>query len=57
VLGGNGTVRELIDGKPTGVLHVDAQRLYTVRASSKTADATLELRFSPGIQGYSFTFG
>ncbi len=57
VLGGHGTVRELIDGKPTGVLHVDAQRLYTVRASTKTADATLELRFSPGIQGYSFTFG
>ncbi len=57
VLGGRGTVHELIDGKPTGVLHVDAQRLYTVRASNKTADATLELRFSPGIQGYSFTFG
>jgi cytochrome c biogenesis protein CcdA/thiol-disulfide isomerase/thioredoxin len=57
VLGGRGTVRELVDGRPIGVLHVDAQRLYTVRASNRTTDATLELRFSPGIQGYSFTFG
>jgi thiol-disulfide isomerase/thioredoxin len=57
VLGGHGTVHALIDGKPTTTLKVDAQRLYTVRASTKAADATLELRFSPGIQGYSFTFG
>jgi cytochrome c biogenesis protein CcdA/thiol-disulfide isomerase/thioredoxin len=57
VLGGRGTVRAFVDGKPAGVLHVDAQRLYTVRSSKKTANATLELRFSPGIQGYSFTFG
>ncbi len=57
VLGGHGTVRALIDGKPARTLHVNAQRLYTVRASPNTADATLELQFSPGIQGYSFTFG
>ena len=35
----------------------DAQRLYTVRASKRTADATLELAFTPGVQAYSFTFG
>jgi thioredoxin family protein len=57
VLGGKGTVRALIDGKPTTVLHVDAQRLYTVRSSKTTEDATLELRFTPGLQAYSFTFG
>jgi cytochrome c biogenesis protein CcdA/thiol-disulfide isomerase/thioredoxin len=57
VLGGRGTVQALIDGSPTRTLHVDAQRLYTVRASNQTADATLELRFTPGIQAYSFTFG
>ena len=50
-------MQALIDGKPTRTLHVNAQRLYTVRASNQTADATLELRFTPGIQGYSFTFG
>ena len=57
VLGGHGTVRALVDGEPTRKLTVDAQRLYTVQTSSKTADATLELRFSPGIEAYSFTFG
>jgi cytochrome c biogenesis protein CcdA/thiol-disulfide isomerase/thioredoxin len=57
VLGGNGTVQKLIDGKPAGTIKVDAYRLYTVRASKKLIDATLELRFSPGVRGYSFTFG
>jgi hypothetical protein len=57
VLGGHGTVRAFVDGRPTTTLHVDAQRLYTVRTSKQTADATLELRFSRGIEGYSFTFG
>jgi cytochrome c biogenesis protein CcdA/thiol-disulfide isomerase/thioredoxin len=57
VLGGHGTVQALIDGKQARTLHVNAQRLYTVRASNETADATLELRFTPGIEGYSFTFG
>ena len=57
VLGGRGTVTSLIDGKPAGTLHVNAERLYTVRASRQVADAVLELRFSPGVQAYSFTFG
>jgi len=57
VLGGHGTVRASVDGRPTRTLRVDAYRLYTVRASSTVADATLELRFSPGVRGYSFTFG
>jgi cytochrome c biogenesis protein CcdA/thiol-disulfide isomerase/thioredoxin len=57
VLGGRGTVRAFVDGEPTRTLNVDAQRLYTVRASNQTADATLELRFTPGIEAYSFTFG
>jgi cytochrome c biogenesis protein CcdA/thiol-disulfide isomerase/thioredoxin len=57
VLGGHGTVQKLIDGKPTGTIDVDAYRLYTVRAGKKLLDATLELRFSPGVRGYSFTFG
>ena len=57
VLGGRGTVRASIDGKPAGTLHVDPYRLYTVRASHTSTDALLELRFSPGIRAYSFTFG
>jgi hypothetical protein len=36
---------------------VDAQRLYTVRASPHWEQGLLELRFSPGVEAYSFTFG
>ena len=58
VLGGKGTVQVLIDGKQTKTLRVDAEQLYTVRASNTlAAHALLELRFSPGVQAYSFTFG
>ncbi|MGZ4338678.1 MAG: cytochrome c biogenesis protein DipZ [Gaiellaceae bacterium] len=56
VMGGRGTVRAYVDGKPGRTLHVDAQRLYTVRAAKPSA-GLLELRFSPGVQAYSFTFG
>jgi thiol-disulfide isomerase/thioredoxin len=57
VLGGRGTVHALINGKPAGTIKVDAQRLYTVRTAKSSIDGLLELRFSPGIQAYSFTFG
>jgi len=57
VLGGHGTVKTLIDGKPAGTIHVNAERLYTVRSSKTPESALLELRFSRGIQAYSFTFG
>jgi thiol-disulfide isomerase/thioredoxin len=56
VMGGNGTVRALVDGKPVATLHVDAQRLYTAW-SGAYRDGLLELRFSPGVHAYSFTFG
>jgi cytochrome c biogenesis protein CcdA/thiol-disulfide isomerase/thioredoxin len=56
VAGGHGTVQSFVNGKPGRTLHVDAQRLYTVR-TGKPAAALLELRFSPGVQAYSFTFG
>jgi thiol-disulfide isomerase/thioredoxin len=57
VLGGHGAVRAFVDGRPLRTLTVDADRLYTVRAADRMADGTLELRFSPGVSGYSFTFG
>ena len=57
VLGGHGTVRATIDGKPAGTIHVNAERLYTVRSSTIDESGLLELSFSPGVQGYSFTFG
>jgi hypothetical protein len=36
---------------------VNGQRLYTVRSSPNWEQALLELRFSPGVEAYSFTFG
>ena len=56
VMGGHGTVRSYVDGKPGRTLRVDAERLYTVRTGRPT-QGLLELRFSPGVQAYSFTFG
>jgi hypothetical protein len=57
VLGGMGKVNVLIDGRPTTTVGVDGQRLYTLRNSKRFADALLELRFTPGLQAYAFTFG
>jgi cytochrome c biogenesis protein CcdA/thiol-disulfide isomerase/thioredoxin len=57
VLGGRGTVAATIDGKPAGTIDVNAQRLYTVRSSPDWEQGLLELRFSPGVEAYSFTFG
>ena len=57
VLGGRGTVRASIGGRVVKTITVTAQKLYTVRASKRTADATVDLAFTPGVQAYSFTFG
>jgi cytochrome c biogenesis protein CcdA/thiol-disulfide isomerase/thioredoxin len=57
VLGGTGTVRVLVDGKPAGSIRVTSDRLYTAFSAPKARDALLELRFSPGVNAYSFTFG
>jgi hypothetical protein len=57
VLGGRGTVQALVGGKPAGTIKVDAERLYTVRSTPTSTSGLLELRFSPGVQAYSFTFG
>ena len=57
VLGGRGTVRTLIDGKPARSLDVNKDRLYTVVAGTSASDGLLELRMSPGVNAYAFTFG
>jgi cytochrome c biogenesis protein CcdA/thiol-disulfide isomerase/thioredoxin len=58
VMGGHGTVQVRVNGRKTKTLHVNAERLYTVQSSNTLArNALLELRFTPGVQAYSFTFG
>jgi thiol-disulfide isomerase/thioredoxin len=57
VLGGKGTVRVLLDGKPIRKVRVDGSRLYTLLEQPSLREGLLELRFSPGVRGYAFTFG
>jgi cytochrome c biogenesis protein CcdA/thiol-disulfide isomerase/thioredoxin len=57
VLGGRGTVGVSVGGKPARTVRVDAYKLYTLRSSATLADSRLDLRFSPGVEAYAFTFG
>jgi len=57
VLGGNGTVRVLLDGRATRSVKVRGSRLYNLIELPRLRTGLLELRFSPGVAGYAFTFG
>jgi len=51
-------VKALVDGRPVRTIRVSgAPRLYTIARYPKLTRGLLELRFSPGIEGYAFTFG
>ena len=57
VLGGKGTLQVLVDGNPERTVRVTQDRLYMLVDATKARDALLELRFSPGVEAYAFTFG
>jgi cytochrome c biogenesis protein CcdA/thiol-disulfide isomerase/thioredoxin len=57
VLGGHGSVQVLVNGRAQRTVRVDGDRLYTLVESAHELDALLELRFTPGISAYAFTFG
>jgi cytochrome c biogenesis protein CcdA/thiol-disulfide isomerase/thioredoxin len=57
VLGGKGTVAVRLNGRQTRIVHVSGDRLYTLVAAQTLDDALLELRFTPGLNCYAFTFG
>jgi cytochrome c biogenesis protein CcdA/thiol-disulfide isomerase/thioredoxin len=57
VLGGGGRVELLVNGVRVKTVTVDSYRLYTLRNALLPENATLELRFTPGVQAYAFTFG
>jgi cytochrome c biogenesis protein CcdA/thiol-disulfide isomerase/thioredoxin len=57
VLGGRGTVKVKLDGKEAGTVSVAAERLYTLVSLPRPRNGLLELRFSPGLAAYAFTFG
>jgi cytochrome c biogenesis protein CcdA/thiol-disulfide isomerase/thioredoxin len=58
VLGGTGEVQVRVDGAPVRTVRVaGTPRLYTLVDEPRLAEGLLELRFTPGIDAYSFTFG
>ena len=57
VLGGTGTVQVLLNGKPLRSVQVTQDRLYTLLDQGHDRDGRLELRFTPGLSAYAFTFG
>jgi cytochrome c biogenesis protein CcdA/thiol-disulfide isomerase/thioredoxin len=58
VLGGTGHVDVLVDGKRASSVAVSgAPRLYTLERFTRIEHGLLELRFSPGLAAYAFTFG
>jgi cytochrome c biogenesis protein CcdA/thiol-disulfide isomerase/thioredoxin len=57
VLGGNGNVHVVLDGKEQRAVRVKGSRLYTLLSLPELREGLLELRFDPGVRGYAFTFG
>ncbi len=57
VLTGEGSVDVLVDGKHVRRVKVDGDRLYTLLGRSDPHQGVLELRVTPGVGAYTFTFG
>jgi cytochrome c biogenesis protein CcdA/thiol-disulfide isomerase/thioredoxin len=57
VLGGKGFVDVLLNGKTLRRVHVTEPQLYTLLDQGQDKDGRLELRFTPGLSAYAFTFG
>ncbi len=52
-----GTVEVLLDGKPVKTVTVKDDDLYRLTDLPTAGEHLLELRFSPGVEAYAFTFG
>jgi len=58
VLGGRGRLRVFVGGRPVKTVRVNGlSRLYTLLSYPRLSEGALELRFTPGISAYAFTFG
>jgi cytochrome c biogenesis protein CcdA/thiol-disulfide isomerase/thioredoxin len=58
VLGGSGAVSVLLDGRARRTVDVGGEpRLYTLLSLDRFREGLLELRFTPGLSAYAFTFG
>ncbi|GHE27663.1 protein DipZ [Streptomyces hydrogenans] len=58
VLAGEGTVTVLVDGEPTRTIEVHGTpTLYRLTDHDSPREARLELRLTPGLQAFAFTYG
>ena len=58
MLAGSGQVTALVDGRAVRTVPVSGTpRPYTIARFPKLTRGLLELRFSPGLEAYAFTFG
>ena len=57
VLTGRGDVLVKLNGRTLRTVHVTADKLYTLVSQKQSRDGVLELRFTPGLSAYAFTFG
>jgi cytochrome c biogenesis protein CcdA/thiol-disulfide isomerase/thioredoxin len=57
VLGGDGRVQVLLDGRPVRTVAVHGSRLYNLLRLPRVRTGLLELRVDRGVAGYAFTFG
>ncbi len=58
VVEGQGRLDVIVDGRPLRVVPVSGRpRLYTLARFPHVRRGLLELRFSPGVSAYAFTFG
>jgi cytochrome c biogenesis protein CcdA/thiol-disulfide isomerase/thioredoxin len=58
VLSGRGRLRVIVGGRPVKTVRVGGlSRLYTLLRYPSLSEGALELRFTPGIAAYAFTFG
>ena len=58
VLGGHGRLEVLVNGRHERTIQVSGlNRLYTLLRYPTEKQGLLELRFTPGVSAYAFTFG
>jgi hypothetical protein len=58
VLSGRGKIDVLVGGRHVKTVNVSGlSRLYTLLSYPQLSEGALELRFTPGISAYAFTFG
>jgi Thioredoxin like C-terminal domain len=58
VLGGRGRLEVLLNGRPEKTIAVRGEpRLYTLLDLPAVTEGLLELRLTPGLSAYAFTFG